>query len=1658
MGINSIGSAWQANLRTTWLPGRDNRLYIDPRGFEYPDLGTGSAQYSLAREENLIDRGNCELGIAPMIFDETVPATLRATTERSNDVSHTGDYSYKFTKTSAPGGGDAFVGLTDTFGGGDLHGMVAGSTYSLTFWVYISTASGIDPSTEAQYWVIYSGGSVNVFAADILDAWQLITLDFTLPSDAQDAYFLIGALSAAPANSYYYDDVKLTTHNVPGSHYLSDGYIECLTELPDTFTLQIKFKPNFAFNTGSNQNVYGYSAGVNQYFYIYYRQADDVFWVHWKDGGTNRYLISAQYDNGTTHRNINQWITLTAAIDLTTGTTAGSSLWLDKTQDDTTWSGNIDSKTTEFNKMQIRAYNGTEGDYDIAYVRFFPNYVATDADVQNDFKDVKDEEIYWSLDGHGTGRTRVNVSDYLLEAGTYRGLTGAIADTHGANTASFTLRNYNGEFSDDQNAAFDAANSVYNGTNAQNYLQRRFGVIYESWYSGDFDTVFKGRMMPDGLSRESFNKNISYARIQCEDGIAEIDESIERNGRVSADVMFIRSNTLIDRGSCEKATPDSGTADVNNAPPAIAGELSVTKSNALFVRSTAQIYQGRYSYLFTVDGAADTWVDLQDALATDDLHGLIAGNTYTFRAKVYIPSGALTGTEVVLAIGDYHGAAWSEDTQAATNNYDVWQQVEVSSTLNAAATGIYIRLHVLDTAVATETFYVKDIELIPADLSECTSRSIFHNIAHRSDHRYIQYLANNSFENATIGNSWLVTAGGTLNKDAADGFFGSASGELIPGVAAERMYQTVLFTGTKKLNVGETYTFYIWLKSTAAASAADNVISIVEFDGAVQGSDTLQAYTLAGGEGYKKVEVSRTITDADTDRLRCDVSAAAGDTINIDGAMLIQSDRALDYFEVNATDGASGVVSADVGVEIDWPWYGIDAGNVDYSHPYRRVDIGSTMWQHLKSIGNSFIPRYLGMTEAGTLKLMAVLDKDYSEPVPRYLTGDSDFRHNIVVNLDPKFGNRLYGTGIKIVKDSNIRLAWSAAGSGNFTPGTGNQLIDEDVIDDGYWPDPNEYGEYWAEYGTPGKFEYVITPHAKTFELMMQVGRERKGFHSITFIGVTRSKADNIIGLDEADLMHTLSDTGGVAGTFTEEDIGYGATGLDPISRPGQARILLRNETGATKTIIDAGIIGKPIYRFSGAEGYIHDSYIDYESIAKHGEMPIEFGGDDIVDGRAHGQLDRLADFYWKNYSDRKHRYTLPMVGNPYDIGPDLWFRLDAGEAGTAENIDSTAEVVEIRTEQVTGSLGSAQLVLRELQEKWKPDSNAIARFQARGVPVIASAASQTVVISSEYVMKPGNYRVPIGNTSAETYINSAIDFLNGGFGGGTVILTEGVFKIAAPIVMKANTKILGSGSGTVIEKNCNDNAIECEGGAGTEVENVGLEGFRITRNASDTNANNSFIYFNYVDKSTIKDIILSDSYWDGIKATNCDDLIVNKITLTGYRQNGLLFTTCDALRLSEIVVDNENTSLAAVFAISASGTGHTISDIIIRKIDSSADGFTAFNANAPNSTISNIRIEDVDCDNPDTIGLLVTNDGIDLSAIRVDNVDNSFAAASSYGIKVTGSDNTLTSLVVDNCSGTGVLIDTTADATQIHSGRSTSNGTNYLNTGTNTTAAVEDT
>lgn len=163
---------------------------------------------------------------------------------------------------------------------------------------------------------------------------------------------------------------------------------------------------------------------------------------------------------------------------------------------------------------------------------------------------------------------------------------------------------------------------------------------------------------------------------------------------------------LIDRPDCESTTP-----------PALTPETSITIGggpDATAVRDATEAHAGTYSYLMTKTVAAGTAVEVsfQDDVVTTNMHGLTAGNTYTWEKWIKIPSiGGIAVNEMILRFADYVSAAWVNTDSGFPKILDAWQKISITKTLSPNATGIKIQLIIVSTASSGEIFYIDDLAL-----------------------------------------------------------------------------------------------------------------------------------------------------------------------------------------------------------------------------------------------------------------------------------------------------------------------------------------------------------------------------------------------------------------------------------------------------------------------------------------------------------------------------------------------------------------------------------------------------------------------------------------------------------------------------------------------------------------------------------------------------------------------------------------------------------------------------------------------------------------------------------------------------------------------------------------------------------------------------------
>lgn len=162
------------------------------------------------------------------------------------------------------------------------------------------------------------------------------------------------------------------------------------------FIIDCEFFPYFAYDTASFQQLASFYVLNSQRFIVQYSSSVDKFRVYWEDGGTGRDLASAQYDDGTSYRNINQRIRLVASIDIATGgVTTGSRLFLMSdeggyfAEDDTEWSGAIDALSSTFPTLELGQYaSGDPGDIFMHHFRIYggtlENTITTEEDLDDE--------------------------------------------------------------------------------------------------------------------------------------------------------------------------------------------------------------------------------------------------------------------------------------------------------------------------------------------------------------------------------------------------------------------------------------------------------------------------------------------------------------------------------------------------------------------------------------------------------------------------------------------------------------------------------------------------------------------------------------------------------------------------------------------------------------------------------------------------------------------------------------------------------------------------------------------------------------------------------------------------------------------------------------------------------------------------------------------------------------------------------------------------------------------------------------------------------------------------------------------------------------------------------------------------------------------------
>jgi hypothetical protein len=145
-------------------------------------------------------------------------AGVSASIARSTVRGHNSGESLQITPVASGGAGAPFNYATvgGEWSGGFHLGMQAGKRYSITGWIYVPAATGLNPPDARALSIVsyyYTGGSgVQILSPrpTVTDAWQRISMSFSIPSTATEAFIrLYNGFAPGSGKSVFWDDLSV---------------------------------------------------------------------------------------------------------------------------------------------------------------------------------------------------------------------------------------------------------------------------------------------------------------------------------------------------------------------------------------------------------------------------------------------------------------------------------------------------------------------------------------------------------------------------------------------------------------------------------------------------------------------------------------------------------------------------------------------------------------------------------------------------------------------------------------------------------------------------------------------------------------------------------------------------------------------------------------------------------------------------------------------------------------------------------------------------------------------------------------------------------------------------------------------------------------------------------------------------------------------------------------------------------------------------------------------------------------------------------------------------------------------------------------------------------------------------------------------------------
>jgi len=361
-------------------------------------------------------------------------------------------------------------------------------------------------------------------------------------------------------------------------------------------------------------------------------------------------------------------------------------------------SGTAPALTTNPIKLEI---NGSANSL-ISYCRIFDGYAASATDFLTNWKSVGNEEIFFFYNKIAYGKTRCN----LNRSSGINVVTAFSIDRdsgYKAATASMSMNNLSGEFSDDQYGTFLPKSGSYNGTSSQQYLTKTVGVEIESWAPSDalypstslypsaslypdggmytFERVFIGMAKNGSFSRSTKAGGKSIVSISAEDGIATIAKRVVRKSRVWENYYLSRSspdNNSLFHSVAELATKRETYNYLTNSSFENAAIGNSWLTDGTLIRDTTAVIDGSYCGKFS--GISKLFYQ------TVQFADLSQGEKFTGSIYVYSTS-AISG---VLTISEKTGSTVNGyGTTSFTHSGTGWEKITCTySIVNSASTSI----------------------------------------------------------------------------------------------------------------------------------------------------------------------------------------------------------------------------------------------------------------------------------------------------------------------------------------------------------------------------------------------------------------------------------------------------------------------------------------------------------------------------------------------------------------------------------------------------------------------------------------------------------------------------------------------------------------------------------------------------------------------------------------------------------------------------------------------------------------------------------------------------------------------------------------------------------------------------------------------------------